>query len=59
MRVQELNLGVGCLKVPARCVTYLKRCTCSLMVNRGVGGGGEGRGNALDQYNAGPTDLLR
>jgi hypothetical protein len=21
MRVQELNLGVGCLKVPARCVT--------------------------------------
>ena len=28
------------------------------MVNRGVGGGW-GRGNALDRYNAGPMDLLR
>ena len=37
MRVQELNLGVGCLKVPARCVTYLKRLH---MLSHGQQGGG-------------------
>ena len=59
MRVQELNLGVGCLKVPARCVTYLKRCTCNASWSTGGWGVGGGCGNALDRYNAGPTDLLR
>ena len=49
MRVQELNLGVWCLKLPARCVPQWTCCTCSLVVNMGVGCGG--CDNVLHQYN--------